>query len=69
MGGRDAPDDLTQGAETQAWLAVSEDPAATVTGQYFYHRQRRDPSAHARNEASQEALLDYCAGLAATALS
>ncbi|HTT05367.1 MAG TPA: SDR family NAD(P)-dependent oxidoreductase [Steroidobacteraceae bacterium] len=69
MGGPDAPDDLTQGGETQAWLAVSDDPAATVTAQYFYHRQRRDPSAQTRNEASQDALLDYCAGLAGTALS
>lgn len=69
MGGPNAPDDLTQGGETQAWLAVSDDPAATVTGQYFYHLQRRDPSTQAHNEALQDELLDYCAGLAGTALS
>lgn len=69
MGGPDAPDDLTQGGETQAWLAVSDDPAATVTGQYFYHRQRREPSAASRDEALQDALLDYCAGIADIALS
>jgi hypothetical protein len=69
MGGADAPDDLTQGGETQAWLAVSDDPLATVTGQYFYHRQQRDPAATTRNAALQDALLDYCAELAGTALS
>jgi hypothetical protein len=26
MGGAGAPDDLDQGAETQAWLAAGEDP-------------------------------------------
>jgi NAD(P)-dependent dehydrogenase (short-subunit alcohol dehydrogenase family) len=69
MGGSDAPDDLAQGGETQAWLAVSDDPLATMTGQYFYHRQRRDPAVITRDAALQDALLDYCAGLAGTALS
>jgi hypothetical protein len=31
MGGSGAPDDLSLAAVTQAWLAVSDDPAATVT--------------------------------------
>lgn len=69
MGGPEAPDDLTQGGETQAWLAVSDDPAAKVTGQYFYHRQQRQPSAASRDETLQDALLAYCAGLSGTALS
>jgi hypothetical protein len=25
----------------QAWLSVSNEPAAMVTGQYFYHQKRR----------------------------
>jgi NAD(P)-dependent dehydrogenase (short-subunit alcohol dehydrogenase family) len=69
MGGSAAPDDLTLGAETQAWLAVSGDPAARATGQYFYHRQRREPAPGSREERRQDALLDYCAGLVGTALS
>ena len=32
MGGPGAPDDLALGADTQAWLAVSSDPGATVSG-------------------------------------
>ena len=41
MGGPGAPDDMSQAPVTQAWLAVSDDPAATVTGQYFYHQRPR----------------------------
>ena len=43
MGGPGAPDDLDQAHLTQAWLAVSDDPAATVSGAYFYHQARRAP--------------------------
>jgi NAD(P)-dependent dehydrogenase (short-subunit alcohol dehydrogenase family) len=69
MGGPGAPDDLHQGAETQAWLAVSDDSAARVTGKYFYHRRHREPVPTSRDVAAQDALLDYCAGLAGAALS
>src|ERR1700733_9685899 len=41
MGGAGAPDDLDEGHRTQVWLAVSDDPAATVSGGYFYHIQKR----------------------------
>jgi NAD(P)-dependent dehydrogenase (short-subunit alcohol dehydrogenase family) len=61
MGGRGAPGDLAEGAATQAWLAVSDDPAALVTGRYFYHRVEREPAAAARDVALQDALLDRCA--------
>src|ERR1700739_2400196 len=36
MGGAGAPDDLVMGHLTQTWLAVSDDPAATVTGRYWH---------------------------------
>jgi NAD(P)-dependent dehydrogenase (short-subunit alcohol dehydrogenase family) len=39
MGGPGAPDDLSLAHVTQAWLAVSDDPAATVSGQLFYHQR------------------------------
>lgn len=38
MGGRDAPDDLAKGWETQAWLAVGHDGGARVSGRYMHHR-------------------------------
>jgi NAD(P)-dependent dehydrogenase (short-subunit alcohol dehydrogenase family) len=63
MGGSGAPDDLDQGHRTQVWLAVSGDPAAKVTGEYFYHLRQRAVSAEARREATQDALLDHCAQL------
>jgi NAD(P)-dependent dehydrogenase (short-subunit alcohol dehydrogenase family) len=41
MGGGAATGDLQLGYRTQAWLAVSNDAAAAVTGGYWYHRQRQ----------------------------
>jgi NAD(P)-dependent dehydrogenase (short-subunit alcohol dehydrogenase family) len=69
MGGPGAPDDLALGAVTQAWLAVSDDPEATVTGQYFYHQKPHASLPAARRPELQDGLLDYCAGLTGTALS
>lgn len=60
MGGQGAPDDLNAGCHTQAWLAVSDDPAAKVTGQYFYHMRLREPNLVARDVAKQEQLLAAC---------
>jgi NAD(P)-dependent dehydrogenase (short-subunit alcohol dehydrogenase family) len=37
MGGTGASGNLEKGAETQAWLAVSNDDKAKVSGRYFYH--------------------------------
>ena len=63
MGGPSAPDDLSLAAVTQVWLAVSDDPAATVTGKYFYHQQQRDVHPAARSVDIQDSLLDRCAEL------
>ena len=68
MGGRGAPDDLSLGAVTQAWLAVSDDAAARVSGRYFYHQKRRDAGPAARRTDVQDELLAYCAGLTGTPL-
>jgi NAD(P)-dependent dehydrogenase (short-subunit alcohol dehydrogenase family) len=68
MGGRGAPDDLALGAVTQAWLAVSDDAAARVSGQYFFHKKHRSADAAARRENVQDELLAYCAGLTGTPL-
>jgi len=63
MGGAGAPDDLEMGHLTQTWLAVSHDPDATVSGGYWYHRQRQTPAAEARDPAFQDRLMDRLAAL------
>jgi NAD(P)-dependent dehydrogenase (short-subunit alcohol dehydrogenase family) len=68
MGGPAATDDLEMGYLTQTWLAVSNDAAATVSGGYWYHRQRQEPAAEARDLAFQDELMDRLAGLTGVAL-
>ena len=68
MGGRSAPDDLSQGVETQVWLAVSDDAAARVTGEYFYHKRPRAAHPAARDPRVQDALLEACARISGVAL-
>lgn len=66
MGGRGAPDDLGQGSETQAWLAVSQDPDAMVSGVYFYHRKRQRIHPAASDVTVQDRLLAACEELTGT---
>jgi NAD(P)-dependent dehydrogenase (short-subunit alcohol dehydrogenase family) len=68
MGGPGAPDDLEAGAETQAWLAVSDDPAAQVSGRCFYHLAQRETHPGGRRADLQDALLDTCEGLTGVAI-
>jgi NAD(P)-dependent dehydrogenase (short-subunit alcohol dehydrogenase family) len=68
MGGPAATDDLEQGHHTQTWLAVSNDAAATVSGGYWYHRQRQAPAAAASDPAFQDQLMDRLATLTGVAL-
>lgn len=63
MGGSGAPDDLELGADTQAWLAVSDDPAAQMSGRYFYHRAQRPAHPAASDPSVQDGLLSACAEL------
>jgi NAD(P)-dependent dehydrogenase (short-subunit alcohol dehydrogenase family) len=60
MGGSSATDDLDQAHRTQVWLAVSDDPAALVSGEYFYHMQKRQPLPAACDASIQDRLLDFC---------
>jgi NAD(P)-dependent dehydrogenase (short-subunit alcohol dehydrogenase family) len=64
MGGPGAPDDLSLGHVTQAWLAVSDDPAATVSGELFYHQRPREVHPSARSHQFQDELLGALAELA-----
>ncbi len=60
MGGPRATGDLDAAHRTQVWLAVDDDPAATVTGGYFFHRGPRPASRTARDEALQDGLMVAC---------
>jgi NAD(P)-dependent dehydrogenase (short-subunit alcohol dehydrogenase family) len=60
MGGPGAPDDMDKAHRTQAWLAVADDPAARVSGEYFYHLRRRAANPEASDVALQDRLLHIC---------
>jgi NAD(P)-dependent dehydrogenase (short-subunit alcohol dehydrogenase family) len=68
MGGAAATGDLEMGYLTQTWLAVSNDAAATVSGGYWYHRQRQAPAPQALDPAFQDQLMDRLATLTGVAL-
>jgi NAD(P)-dependent dehydrogenase (short-subunit alcohol dehydrogenase family) len=68
MGGPSAPDPLEEGGRTQAWLAVSDDPAALVSGKYFHHLRAKEPDPAAHDVARQEKLLASCARLSGVPL-
>jgi NAD(P)-dependent dehydrogenase (short-subunit alcohol dehydrogenase family) len=69
MGGPGAPDPLPLGAETQVWLATSDEPAATATGRYLKRRAELRANPVAYDEALQERFLGVCAGLSGAELS
>ena len=68
MGGPGAPDDLTQGHLTQTWLAVSNDPAAKVSGGYWHHRKQQQPESEARDPGFQDRLIAKLAELTGISL-
>jgi hypothetical protein len=68
MGGAGAPDDLDMGYLTQTWLAVSDDPAATVSGGYWHHRQQKPAAAEASDPRFQDQLLSTLGRLTGIAL-
>ena len=68
MGGPAATDDMAQAPLTQAWLAVSDDPQAMVSGHCFYHQRPRDTHPAASDVNVQDALLRECERLTGVAL-
>ncbi|MDR2985498.1 MAG: SDR family NAD(P)-dependent oxidoreductase [Nocardiopsaceae bacterium] len=68
MGGPGATDDLEMGYLTQTWLAVSNDPAAKVSGGYWFHRRQQSPAREALDPAFQDELMDRLAALTGVAL-
>jgi NAD(P)-dependent dehydrogenase (short-subunit alcohol dehydrogenase family) len=68
MGGPGAPDDLEQGHLTQTWLAVSDDPAAAVTGSYWHHRRPQAAARAASDAGFQDELSDTLAEMTGVSL-
>ena len=63
-----ASDDLEMGHLTQTWLAISDDPAATVSGRYWYHRQQQHPAPEVSDSGFQEQLVTTLAELSGVSL-
>jgi NAD(P)-dependent dehydrogenase (short-subunit alcohol dehydrogenase family) len=68
MGGRTAPGAIGPGAETQTWLATSDDPLALRSGSHLHHRQLQHTHAAVSDHALQEGLLGACHDLTGQAL-
>ena len=68
MGGANAPDDLDKGHRTQVWLAVSDDPEARATGQYFRHLRPRAADPRTASVELQDRLIVECGRLSGVAL-
>jgi len=69
MGGAGAPDDLQMGHQTQTWLAVSDDPAAKVSGRYWFHRQPQTPAPEVSDPGFQDQLVAKLVELTGMSLS
>jgi hypothetical protein len=57
MGGPGAPVNIETGQRTQAWLAVSDDPAAMVSGRYWHHLRQEQPAGEAADPRFQDQLI------------
>lgn len=68
MGGAGAPDDLDAGHRTQVWLAAGEDPAAKVSGGYFYHLRPKTPNPASLDTSLQDKLVEDCQGYSGVTL-
>jgi NAD(P)-dependent dehydrogenase (short-subunit alcohol dehydrogenase family) len=68
MGGPGATGELAEGADTQVWLATSDEPAAQVTGRYLKQRRELTANAAAYDIGLQDRLLAACAQLTGTSL-
>jgi NAD(P)-dependent dehydrogenase (short-subunit alcohol dehydrogenase family) len=69
MGGSGAPGEIGPGAETQVWLASSDDPLARQSGRHFYHRAPRETHPAVADRAVQDGLLAACCELTGEAIT
>lgn len=68
MGGPAAPVDIDTGQKIQSWLAVSDEPAAVVSGRYWHHLRQQQPAAEAADPEFQDRLIAELAELTGVAL-
>jgi NAD(P)-dependent dehydrogenase (short-subunit alcohol dehydrogenase family) len=68
MGGPGAPVDLDTGQRTQTWLAVSEEPAAIISGRYWHHLRQEQPASEAADPEFQDRLIAKLEELTAVTL-
>jgi NAD(P)-dependent dehydrogenase (short-subunit alcohol dehydrogenase family) len=68
MGGPGAPVDLDTGQRTQTWLAVSDEPAALVSGRYWHHLRQQEPAAQTTDPEFQDELIASLRKLTGVAL-
>jgi NAD(P)-dependent dehydrogenase (short-subunit alcohol dehydrogenase family) len=57
MGGAAAPVDIDTGQTTQTWLAVSDEPAALLSGRYWHHLRQEQPAGQAMDTEFQDQLI------------
>ena len=69
MGGPGAPVDLDTGQRTQAWLAVSDEAAAMVSGQYWHDMRQEQPARAVTEPDFQEELMAKLAELTGVGLA
>jgi NAD(P)-dependent dehydrogenase (short-subunit alcohol dehydrogenase family) len=68
MGGPTAPVSLDTGQRTQSWLAVSNEPAAKVSGRYWHNLRQQQPASEALDVTFQNQLVGRLADLTGVAL-
>lgn len=68
MGGSGAPVDIATGQRTQSWLAVSDEPAALVSGYYWHHMRQEKPNSEASDPRFQDQLIDKLGDLTGVTL-
>ena len=69
MGGPGAPGEIGPGAETQVWLATSNDLLARQSGRHFYHRRLRETHPAVTDPVVQDGLLAACYELTGEAIT
>ena len=69
MGGPGAPVDLDTGQRTQAWLAVSDEAAAMVSGRYWHHMRQEQPARDVTDPTFQKELIAKLGELTGVGLS
>ncbi|WP_127019289.1 SDR family NAD(P)-dependent oxidoreductase [Rheinheimera mangrovi] len=58
MGGKDAPDDLVEGYQTQEWLATANEMATPRSGTYWHNRQQLVPHRASLDVRFQDQLME-----------